>query len=135
MSTIGYNGKELYVEIDDVLVAAVVSKTSTFTREGVDVTTDDSNGHRILLPRPGLRAIDVSVEGVLTSNNYQPLIEEWEGDTLSDITLVSPNGDRMTASEGFFLNNLEFSAAQDGSVTFTGTLMSSGTITRTPAVS
>lgn len=133
MSTIGYNGRDLYVQLDDVTIAAITSKSITNARDPVDVTTDDSNGFRVILPEPGLRYVDASIEGVATSANMALIRAEWEGNVNSDITIVNEDGSTMTAANGFFLGSLEITGESAGAVTFTATLMSSGAITITPA--
>lgn len=133
MSNVGYNGRSLLVRHQGVVIAAVQSKTSTHNRGAVDVTTDDSNGWRRLLPDPGTKAIDQSVEGVVTEDNVNFLLDNFTGSSFLDIDLVYPNGRVATAADGFFLGNIEMSAAQDGHVAFTAQLQSSGIVSITPA--
>ena len=129
MSTKGYNGRDFKVELDGTLIAAIQTKSTTMNREAVDVTTDDSDGWRTLLPEPGVRSVDQSIEGVVTSANVSVITDEWEGNVLSDITIVGPDGREMTAADGFFLGNVEMSGEQDGHVAFTAELQSSGEVT------
>lgn len=132
-----YNGRALLVQLDDTgtptTIAAIQSKTLTHNRAPVDVTTDDDDGWRRLLPDPASRSIDASIEGVVTDVNFENIISEWEGNVFSDITIQYPNGDTATAEDGFFLGNVEISGEQDGHVAFTAELQSSGPVTRTPA--
>lgn len=134
MSIIGYNGRDFTVELNGATIAAVSSKTKTLSRSPVDVTTDDSDGWRTLLPFPGNRFVDVSVEGVATSANYQILLDEWAGTVNSTVVIRNANGSSMSAANGFFLGNVEFSGEQDAHVAFTAQLQSSGAVTITPAV-
>lgn len=133
MSTIGYNGRSLQIFKDDVKIAAVRSKSATHTREPVDVTNDDSNGDRILLPAPAMRGVDVSVEGVATSDNYQDFLSDWEADAFLDVEVHHADGAVVAGQEGFFLGNIEFSGEYNGYVSFTAALQSSGVVTVTPA--
>lgn len=130
MSDIGYNGRKLNILKGGTKIAAVMSKTVTHNREPVEVTNDDSDGNRTVLPDPGLRSIDVSVNGVTTSENYQDFLTTWNGKTLSDITIQHADGSTEEAEEGFFLGNLEFSGEHNGHVAFTASLMSSGPVTQ-----
>lgn len=127
----GYNGRDLLIQIDDTTIAAVVSKTITRAREPVDVSTDDSNGWRTLLPEPGTRTIDLSIEGVATSANYSFWLTKWENNVFEDVSLVSPDG--AIERGDFFLSNLTNGGEQAGNVTFSATLMSTGVITSSEA--
>lgn len=133
MSTVGYNGRDFVIQLAGTKIAAVTTKSATRGREAVDVTTDDDDGNRRLLPKPGSRSLDVSVEGVTTSNNWTDLRGLADSDSFADITILNPDGSEETAEDGFFLSSLEWSGEQDGSVTFTAELQSSGPITITAA--
>lgn len=133
MSAKGYNGRDFEIHLDGTKIAAVTTKSATRGREAVDVTTDDDDGSRRLLPKPGSRSLDVSVEGVVTSNNWTTLRGLADSDTFADITIVNPDGSEETAEDGFFLSSLEWEGEQDGRVGFTLELQSSGPITITAA--
>lgn len=128
MSAIGYNGRSLLIKKSDQVIAAVRTKTITHAREPVDVTNDDSDGNRVLLPDPAQRSIDAQIAGVITSNNYQDFLEEWNGSLNSDVTIENADGSTEEAEYGFFLNNLEFTGEYNGHIAFTATLMSSGAV-------
>jgi len=130
MSTIGYNGRAFTVMLDGVPIAAINNKTATMNKEAVDVTNDDSDGFRVLLPNPGVKSMDVSVEGVATSENYEILYNAWFGGELLDITIVHPNGSTIEAEHGFFFGNLEMGGESAGYVSFTAQLQSSGPLIR-----
>ncbi len=127
----GYNGRDLVLQIDDVTVAAVNAKTITRTREGVDVTTDDSNGWRTLLDEPGLRTVELSIEGVATSANYSAWLVRWENNVMENVSLVSPDG--AVERGDFFLGSLVNGGESADKVTFSATLQSSGLITSSEA--
>lgn len=133
MSTVGYNGRDFEIHLAGTKIAAVTTKSATRGREAVNVTTDDDDGNRRLLPKPGSRTLDVSVEGVVTSNNWSDLRGLADSDVFADITLVNPDGSEEDAEDGFFLSNLEWQGEQDGRVGFTMEVQSSGPITITPA--
>ena len=133
MSTIGYNGRAFTVLLDDLPFAGINNKTATLNKEAVDVTNDDSDGWRVLLPDPGVRSVDQSIEGVATSENYEVLYNAWFNGELLDVTIVNANGSTMTAEHGFFFGNLEFGGETAGYVSFTAQLQSSGPVTKTAA--
>jgi predicted secreted protein len=126
---LGYNGRALKIRKDGVVIAAVRTKTITHGREPVDVTSDDSNSNRTLLPVPGMRQLDVSIEGVSTVDNYQDFLTNWNGDLFQDVTIEHPDGSIEEAEHGFFLGNLEQTGEYNGHVAFTAQLMSSGAMT------
>lgn len=128
-----YNGRALLVKTDasgsPAVIAAVQSKTITHNRSAVDVTSDDDDGWRRLLPDPASRSMDVSVEGVYSDENSEKLLGDWEGNAFTDITVEYPDGSSAEAEDGFFLSNLEISGEQDGNTAFTAELQSSGPVT------
>ena len=128
MSVVGYNGRHLKILKDGVAIAAVRTKTMALGRTPIDVTNDDSDGYQILLPAPGMRSANISVEGVATVNNYQAFLADWEADAFLDVTVQHPDGTSMEAEHGFFLGNIEMSGEHDGYVAFTAELQSSGPV-------
>jgi predicted secreted protein len=134
----GFNGRAFRIMRGTVaaplgVIAAVRTKSATRAREPVDVTNDDDNGNRVLLPEPGVRSIDVSVEGVASVDNYNWMIASWNGNVMDDIFIENADGSTEEAADGFFLSSLEHSGESAGDVAFTAQFMSSGAITFTPA--
>lgn len=116
-----------------VTLASVREKSITKTNEPIDVTTDDSNAHRTLLPEPATRSIDISVSGI-TDDDY--LITQISAATDSlvfeDIRITYPDGG--TDEGTFFLNSLTRTGSYQDAVTFDAQLLSSGEPTFTAAV-
>lgn len=133
MSLIGYNGRALQIWKDDVKIAAVRSKGANHVREPVDVTTDDSNADRTLLPAPAMRAVDVNIEGIATSENYDEFLSEWAADDFLNVEVRHADGSIVQANSGFFLGNIQFNGEYNGAVQFSAALNSSGVVTVTPA--
>ena len=133
MSAVGYNGADLIVLIGATKIAAVRTKSINQERTNVDVTTDDNDGWSRHLPKPGKRGFNVEVAGVVTSGN-EDIFNAVGTDAFLAVEIEYPNGDSLAASDGFFLGNISQSTAFDGSVEFTASLMSSGTVTLTSAV-
>lgn len=128
-----YGGRDVVVSIGGTPIAVVREKTLTHGKEAVDVTSDDDDGWRKLLPIAGSRSIDVSVSGVCDDVNIPQLQGLWIGNTLADVTLTYPDGSTAEAADGFYLNGFEVSGAQDGEAAFSATLLSSGSVTITAA--
>lgn len=128
MSNVGFNGRHLKILKDGTPIAAVRTKTMALGRTPIDVTNDDSDGYQILLPAPGMRSANISVEGVATTANYQVFLADWQAEGFLDVTVENPDGTIMEAEHGFFLGNIEFSGEHDGYVAFTAELQSSGPV-------
>lgn len=133
-----YNGRAFKIMRGTVaaplgVIAAVRTKSATRAREPVDVTNDDSAGNRTLLPEPGVRSVDVQVEGVADLANYNWMITTWLGNLHSAVFIQNADGSTEEAADGFFLSSLEHSGESAGDVAFTAQFMSSGAITYTPA--
>ena len=126
----GYNGRDFYIEKGDERIAACTTKSVTRNKAEVDVTNDDSDGNRTLLAKAGTKSIDVSAEGVATSENYASLVEAWHNDQMVSVKAVGPDGSTEESGDAFF-QNLEHSGDHDGFVEFTATFLMSGAITLT----
>jgi len=127
----GYSARDLKILIDDgagdVLVAAINAREISRPRGPIETTNDDSDGWRRILAIPGTKAIDLSIEGVATVDNYQRFLVKWNGSSLEDVTLAHPDG--STEVGEFFLSNLQHQGESDGHVAFTAELMSADAIT------
>jgi predicted secreted protein len=132
MSAVGYNGRELKVLKDGVLLTGVRGKTGSLVRTLIDGTTDDSDGWQIMLPDAALKAVNLSVEGLILPTNLNDFLADWQAGAFLDITLQMPDGGTIEAQYGFALGNLEYTANHDGAVEFSAELQSSGIITVTP---
>ena len=130
MSNDGYNGRDFFIEKDEVRIAACTTKSVTRNKSEVDVTNDDTSGNRTLLAKPGTRSIDVSAEGVATSENYSSLVEAWHNDQMVTVKAIGPDNSTEESGEAFF-QNLEHSGDHDGYVEFTATFLMSGAVTLT----
>lgn len=117
-----------------VKLASVREKSVSKANEPIDVTTDDSNAHRTLLPEPATRTVDISVSGV-TDDDY--LMSQISAGTDSvvfeDIRITYPDG--ATDEGTFFLGSLNRTASYQDAVLFDAELQSSGEIEYTAAPS
>lgn len=128
MSEIGYNGRSLRIVRNGLVIAQVQTKSVPHTREPVEVTTDDDDGWRRLLPYPGRRAVDINCDGVASENNYALLRDEWLGNVMSDVEIHHADGAVESCEDGFFLSSLEFSGEEEGHVAFSAAWQSSGPV-------
>ena len=125
----GHNGRELTIDWDAVTLVGVRSKTVARNNEMVDVTTDDDNGWRTLLPTPGVKAVDVSVSGI-TSDAV--LIAEFYNASVTGETLeTNPPASFGSETGTFLLSSIETTGEHDGALEFSATLQSTGAVTYT----
>jgi TP901-1 family phage major tail protein len=128
----GFNGRSLTIDWDSVTLVGVRTRGVTNTNEMVDVTTDDDSGWRTLLATPGVKSVEVTVGGissdeVLLAEFYNALTT---GETLQ-IDLPSSLANPGNISGTFHLASFEVTGEHDGSVEFSSTFQSSGTVTYT----
>ena len=141
----GFNGRDVTLRIGGIGTAAATladfdklqSTTITRGRTEVDTTDADENGWRSLLVKPGMKNVDLAVNGVMKSEEYKKLLDRFYDDANTDhysVEIFHPNNSsstsnqRMKESGKFFMQNLETGAEHSGAVTFSMTLLSSGEV-------
>lgn len=105
----------------------------TYGATSVDITTNCSDGVRVLLDKAGLRTRDFSVSGIVENG----LLREWANDVggimqRADFEARYPNGDVLAIPLINLIDYAESNPMND-KVTFTATLHSSGPWTYTAA--
>lgn len=127
----GLVGREISLTVGGSSILGVVSKSISYSNEGVEVTDDDSSGFRELLATGGLRSVDLSISGLV--KNYELL--RTITDANSQMVAVSIGlGDASTESTLAFdahIGSLEISGESNAGVEFSAELASSGTVTFT----
>jgi predicted secreted protein len=130
----GFNGRELTVDWDSTTLVGIRTRGLSIAAEPVDVTTDDDDGERTILPDPGVRSAEISVAGITSDEVLLgEILSGVTGRTLTGATVNLPS---TLASPGTivfdaFLSAFEITGEHDGAVEFTATLMSAGPITYT----
>lgn len=124
-------GRELVIKKNSVAIAGVQTKSVSVDGSPIDITSDDDSGWRTLMEEPGMRAVDMSIEGVTKDAVLRAAIFDGTSLLLTDVTLDYPNGDALSGN--FYLANLEENGTHNDAVKFSGSLQSSGEITYTPA--
>lgn len=130
----GFNGRELTVDWNSTTLVGVRQKGITISAEPVDVTTDDNNGERTILPDPGVRSAEISVVGVTSDEILiAEIMSGVEGRTLVGATINLPSSlaSPGTIAGDFFVSSLELNGESNGAFEFTATLMSAGALTYT----
>jgi TP901-1 family phage major tail protein len=128
----GFNGRELTFDWDSTTLVGVRSRGVNMSNDMVDVTTDDDSGWRTLLATPGLKSVEVTLDGitsdeVLTAEFFNA---STTGETMQ-CNLPSSLAVPGNLSGTFSLSGFEYSAAHDGALEFSATFMSSGAVTYT----
>lgn len=123
-------GRKFIVKRNGSPVANVRTRSLTINREQVDVTDDDSSGWREHLGDVAQAEVNMSVEGVFSS---QSILSEAM-DTTSGLvahTLEFPDG--ATISGDFALTSFQLEASYNEVSTYSFELQSSGSISYTAA--
>lgn len=132
MATTGFNGRAFTFDWDSTTLAGVKSRTLTVNNEHVDITTDDDSGWRTLLDDPGVRSLEVSIEGIVSD---EVLLAEVMGANITgqtlEATLPTALSTAGTLSGNFKVTSYESSADHDGACEFSVTFASSGEVTYT----
>ncbi len=120
----------LVVGTELTLIAAVKTKSLSFNKEPVDITTDDDAGWRTLLEDVvGTKSMDFSVEGILKTNQVGAIAE---GDTAVELHLNFPTVRSYQAT--FMCTSYEAGAETAEGITFSASFQSSGPVTFAAAV-
>lgn len=131
MSERGYKGKTLAILLNGQRIAAVRAKSVAHTRTPIDRSDEENTGWRYLDRKVDTRSISISCEGVATINNY-PLIQEWLGNSFSDVSIQHADGTIDEPTGGAFLQSLTYSGEHDGYVAFEASFIFSADPGSTP---
>lgn len=128
-----FAGREVDIQIDGEVVAVCLTKTLTINNSTIDVTTDGDGGIQRLLDIPGVKSVEISVDGkadntILGETN--PLLDKALGTSISS-TLTLDYG-TYTLSGTFMQTSYSETMATADATTFSATYSSSGAITKTP---
>lgn len=130
----GHNGRELTVDWNSTTLVGIRTRGLSISAEGVDVTTDDDTGERVLLPDPGIRSAEISVAGITSDEVLiAEILSGISGRTLTGAQVNLPSTLAVPGNVAFdaFVSAFEITGEHDGAVEFTATLMSAGAITYT----
>jgi TP901-1 family phage major tail protein len=133
-----FNGTDLGVYIDQVLIAAATDVSLTLNAETIDITTKDSAAFRELLP--GVRSGSISVSGLIdyvdaSNRDTLNLYDAWENRSVlalkfSKATLGT--GEASFSANGF-ITSLEQSGGTEDTASYSATFELTGTIDETVA--
>ncbi|ARC87139.1 phage tail tube protein [Rhodovulum sp. MB263] len=131
MATAGFSGRQLTIEWDGTIIKGVKNKTASFSREGIDITSDDDQGFQTFLPEPGVISSEWSVEGITGDETLIAACLAGAPYETPPVTINLPTGGKVEIT--MFLSQLEITGNTDGAFEFSATMMSSGIPVYTPA--
>lgn len=128
-----FTGRDVSFFVGDEQGARICARTKSITigAEPIDITQDCDGAFRVLMDEPASRSIDMSVEGVLTQDDW--LLQALNTSSnvfLHEYTLVIRGVGSITGD--FFIGNFDLGAEHNEVVTFSATVQSSGAWTFTP---
>lgn len=126
------NGRAVVIEIGaESLADELRTKTVTFNGELVDVTTDGDLGWSTMLDETfNTRNVTIPIDGVLKSDTLSALA--FDG---TQATMTITVDDLFTLDGDFqFQPGFQIGAPYNGETTFSGTLMSTGAVTKAAVV-
>lgn len=124
-----FAGRAINLEWKGNEVAGVRQKSVAINGEPIDITSDDNNGWRTLLPTdPAQMQVDVSVSGITKSSILK---RDWfQGLREGEVRLEYPDG--STISGTFLLVTYTDTGAYNDATTFEATFQSTGPVVFIP---
>lgn len=110
-------------------ILGVREKSLTVNGEPVNITSDEDSGVRQLLTEDAEFSVDIELSGVTKDTVLRA--DKFAGNLTQTATLTYTNGDSISGT--FQLAAYSEGQPYNEAVTFTATLMSSGTVTYTTA--
>lgn len=121
----GFSGRKLTIDLETTKILGVTSKTMSESREYVDVTNDDDNGHTVYLPEAGKRSGEVSVSGVTVDKILVALITTFpETDQTVEINFPMGTGNKISGE--YLIQSLSQVGETGDAVRFEMTLVRNG---------
>lgn len=120
------SGRLVRIKRGATAIAGARTDNLTINNEPIDITDKDDSGWRTLLAEVGVRSVDCDVEGVLLDSTLIAIAVGTASSILAAHTIeISALGD---FTGNFHLSNLAITGEQEGAMTFTASLVSSGAI-------
>ena len=125
----GALGRNIILEWDGSEIAGVRTKGVTINGDVVDISDDDSNGWRELLPEAGEITAEFKISGLVKDDRLQVASLD-HASRIHGVVLTYPDGGIVAGN--FALQNYSQGIEYKGYTTFDATLLSSGPVTFTP---
>lgn len=126
---IGQLGREVLVTIGGITVVGIVTKGSERTNERLDTTDDQSSGNAEALAKPGVKATNYSISGIMKNLELVDFYHSNDSQ-LTEIIITYADGVTTPSTETFdgFLETINDTGESNGLFTFDATFSSSGAI-------
>jgi predicted secreted protein len=121
-------GREFTIAVGATTVAGCRTKSLSINKTPIDVTNDDDSGFRTLLAEAGQLDIDLSMDGIAKSDALRLLAIDPDA-AFSSMTVTFGDGDTLTGSA--FISSYEESGTYNDAVTFSASMLFSGTVAGT----
>lgn len=121
-------GREFTIAVGATTVAGCRTKSISINKTPIDVTNDDDAGFRTLLAEAGQMDIDMSLDGIAKSDALRLLAIDPDA-AFSSMTVTFGDGDTLVGSA--FISSYEESGTYNDAVTFSASMLFSGTLTGT----
>lgn len=135
--TTAYKGRNALLKVSNdggsvyTLVGGIRTNNATYNNNPVDISNALSAGYKEWLPDGGDMDLTIAVDGVITNDTMQIVLETSAKDrTLLPYRMNYSGAGIMSAL--FAIQTFTIQAAYNNAVMFTASLVSSGTITYTP---
>lgn len=120
-------GRNLRIRRGTTPIAGARTDSLTINSEPIDITEKDDAGWRKYLADTGVRSLDCEVEGILEDSTLIADILGAGSVLLQSYTILITGLGTFTGN--FYISSIQIGAEQDGAITFTASLQSSGTVT------
>lgn len=132
MATTGvFNGTNLLLKVEDVIIGHTTSCTLTISHDIADATTKDSQGWSEGIS--GLRSGEISFDGLIDYSDATNVIDLF--DMIANRTRITckigtaATGDTVLTAEGW-LTSLEQTGEMEASATYSGSIQLTGAISK-----
>ena len=116
------SGRDLIVKFGSPVaaIATVNSKSVAINNERIDTTTDDSEGWQEGLAEAGLRSVEISASGLVSSD----VLRAAAYGATPEVTMEVEFSDGATLAGKFFVSGYTESGESDGAIEFEATFAS-----------
>ena len=128
----GLLGRDITMTVGGQTIVGIITKDFSLSNTAIDVTDDQSSGYRELLAKGGLKSLDLSVSGPVKDYALLDTLFETTQMVACAVSLGDSGGStQSTLAFDALLSELTFGGDANERVEFSGTLLSSGTVTYT----
>ena len=128
---VGVLGRDVVLTVAGQAIAGVQTKGLTCNNEIIDVSDDAAGGWRLVMARPGLKAVDMALSGVL--KNLELLRSFFNtansGSQVYAVSVTYPDGSIVAGN--FALSSFSATGESNAGTTFDSSWQSTGILTFT----